>query len=102
MRFLARIVLLITLIAFFVRPSYTYAATSSNESAAIPTQSALVQSSANTHATKNLVKVSGQSGSTADIQINRATSSMAGRKGIIFADYSANQTWVTCPNWGTQ
>ena len=27
---------------------------------------------------------------------------MARRDGIIWADYSSNQTWATCPNWGTQ
>jgi len=27
---------------------------------------------------------------------------MERRSGIIWADYSANQTWTTCPNWGTQ
>src|SRR5215469_7923517 len=102
MRFLARITLFITLIAFSVWPPCTYAATSSSESAAISTQSAPIQGSANTHPTENLVKASGQSGSTADVQINRAISSMAGRKGIIWADYSANQTLATCPNWGTQ
>ena len=48
------------------------------------------------------MKASVQSGSTADAQINRAISSMARRNGIIWADYSANQTWATCPNWGTQ
>lgn len=51
---------------------------------------------------ENLVKASVQSGSTADDQINRAISSMGRRNGIIWADYSANQTWTTCPNWGTQ
>jgi hypothetical protein len=38
----------------------------------------------------------------ADAQINRAVASLARRNGIIWADYSANQTWTICPNWGTQ
>jgi hypothetical protein len=49
-----------------------------------------------------ILRASAQTGSTADSQINRAITSMGRRGGVIWADYSANQTWATCPNWGTQ
>jgi len=49
-----------------------------------------------------IFKASSQTGSTADVQINNAITSLGRRSGIVWADYSANQTWTTCPNWGTQ
>src|ERR1700756_3012787 len=49
-----------------------------------------------------ILRASAQTGSTADSQINRAITSMGRRSGVIWADYSANQTWATCPNWGAQ
>jgi hypothetical protein len=47
-------------------------------------------------------KASSQTGKTADIQISNAIGAMAHRSGIVWADYSTNQTWAACPAWGTQ
>jgi hypothetical protein len=52
--------------------------------------------------TNPILKASSQSGSTADRQITNAIKLMAHRRGIIWVDYSANQTWATCPEWGEQ
>jgi hypothetical protein len=61
------------------------------------------QSSAEGGSTVNdIVKVSSQSGRTADIQISNAIGATARRSGIVWADYSTNQTWAACPAWGTQ
>jgi hypothetical protein len=49
-----------------------------------------------------VVKASAQSGRTADAQISSAIGAMAHRSGIVWADYSTNQTWATCPAWGAQ
>ena len=49
-----------------------------------------------------VVKASSQGGRTADIQISNAIGAMARRSGIVWADYSTNQTWAACPTWGTQ
>ena len=49
-----------------------------------------------------IVKASSQGGRTADIQIGNAIGAMARRSGIVWADYSTNQTWAACPAWGTQ
>ena len=104
MRFLARIVLLIT---FMMCPALTkssYATSdSSDQSPANEPHAVATQGSADGRYNENLIlKASSQAGSTADAQINRAITSMANRGGIIWADYSANQTWAACPNWGTQ
>ena len=49
-----------------------------------------------------VLKASTQPGQTADVQISGAIAAMARRNGIVWADYSANQVWAACPNWGTQ
>src|SRR4029077_20857681 len=49
-----------------------------------------------------ILKASSQAGRTADIQLSNAIGAMAHRSGIIWADYSTNQTWAACPAWGTQ
>jgi hypothetical protein len=61
------------------------------------------QSSAEGVSTVNaIVKASSQGGRTADIQISNAIGATARRSGIVWADYSTNQTWAACPAWGTQ
>src|SRR5882762_3882851 len=47
-------------------------------------------------------RASTQKGSTADVQITNAIASMVHRSGIVWADYSVNQTWTSCPDWGKQ
>ena len=47
-------------------------------------------------------KASSQAGSTADVQISKAIGAVSGRSGIVWADYSTNQTWAACPTWGTK
>jgi hypothetical protein len=49
-----------------------------------------------------VLKASSQGGETADVQISNAIGVMAHRNGIVWADYSTNQTWAACPAWGTQ
>jgi hypothetical protein len=96
------IVLLALLIVCSASTPLSYANASSDHSIAIAAQAVTTQGSADNRSAENLVKASVQSGSTADAQINSAINSMGRRNGIIWADYSANQMWTTCPNWGTQ
>jgi hypothetical protein len=49
-----------------------------------------------------VLKASSQAGETADVQISNAIGVMVHRSGIVWADYSTNQTWAACPAWGTQ
>ncbi|MGA9304036.1 MAG: hypothetical protein WBW31_01405 [Candidatus Sulfotelmatobacter sp.] len=49
-----------------------------------------------------ILKASSQAGNTADVQISNAIAAIAHRSGIVWADYSTNQTWAACPTWGTQ
>src|SRR5579864_5718332 len=98
MKFLVRIAFLTILILSSAWKLSTCAAAFPDESTAIA--QAATQGSADSRPAENLVKASVQSGSTGDAQINRAVASMGRRSGIIWADYSANQTWATCPNWG--
>jgi hypothetical protein len=49
-----------------------------------------------------ILKASAQVGKTADIQISNAIKAIAHRSGVVWADYSTNQTWATCPTWETQ
>ena len=63
----------------------------------VPQNSAAASSAADP-----LFKASAQSGRTADVQIGNAIGEMAHRNGIVWADYSTNQTWAACPVWGTQ
>ena len=61
------------------------------------------QNSAEDSSTVNPVpKASSQPGRTADLQISNAIAAVGYRSGIVWADYSTNQTWATCPNWGKQ
>src|SRR5579864_9056969 len=89
------IVLLALLIVCSASTPLSYANASSDHSIAIAAQAGTTQGSADNRSAENLVKASVQSGSTADAQINRAITSMARRNGIVWADYSANQTWAT-------
>lgn len=36
-----------------------------------------------------------------DVGITNAISNLVGGNGIVWADYSANQTWASCPTWGS-
>ena len=47
-----------------------------------------------------VVKASSRGGRTADIQISDAIEFIARRGGIVWADYSIDQTWAACPTWG--
>jgi hypothetical protein len=101
MKFLVRTAFLTILILSSAWKLSTSASAFPDNSTAIAAQ-AVTQGSADSRPAENLVKASVQSGSTGDAQINRAVISMGRRSGIVWADYSANQTWTTCPNWGTQ
>ena len=71
--------------------------------AALAQTSVAPQTSAESSPTADTVlKASAQSGRTADVQISNAVEAMAHRNGIVWADYSTNQTWAACPAWGTQ
>jgi len=102
MRFLACTTILI---AFIIRPAWHLSgyAASDRVVAVIGAESVATQGSAEGRPGESLIfKASSQTGSTADVQINHAITSLARRSGIVWADYSANQTWATCPNWGAQ
>jgi hypothetical protein len=63
----------------------------------------LPQRSGKDGATVNaILEASTQAGKTADVQISNAIGSIAHRSGIVWADYSTNQTWRACPTWGSQ
>src|ERR1035438_2563770 len=49
-----------------------------------------------------IIRASSQAGKTADIQLSNAIEGMTHRSGIVWADYSTNQTWAACPTWGKQ
>src|ERR1700756_801760 len=102
MRFLACTTILI---AFIIRPAAHLSgyAASARGVAIIGAESVATQDSAQDRPGESLIfKASSQPGSTADVQINNAITSLGRRSGIVWADYSANQTWTTCPNWGRQ
>jgi hypothetical protein len=42
-----------------------------------------------------------QGGATADVQISNAIAALSGGNGIVWADYSTNQTWAACPTFGS-
>ena len=59
------------------------------------------QGSAEGGSTENaVVKASSRGGRTADVQISNAIEAIARRSGIVWADYSIDQTWAACPTWG--
>ena len=102
MRFLARTAILI---AFIIRPPAHLSgyAASAGGVTVIVAESVATQGSAEGRPGESLIfKASSQTGLTADVQINNAIVLLARRSGIVWADYSANQTWTTCPNWGAQ
>ena len=102
MRFLACTAILM---AFIVRPPVHLSGypASAGGVTVIGAESVATQDSAEGRPGESLIsKASSQTGSTADVQINNAIKSLARRSGIVWADYSANQTWATCPNWGEQ
>jgi hypothetical protein len=93
------------LIAFIICPAAHLSgyAASARGVAVIGAESVATQGSAEGRPGESLIfKASSQTGSTADVQINNAITSLARRSGIIWADYSANQTWASCPHWGAQ
>src|SRR5579863_5206943 len=49
-----------------------------------------------------VLRASTQVGRTADAQISSAIGAISHGGGIVWADYSTNQTWAACPDWGTQ
>jgi hypothetical protein len=53
-------------------------------------------------AVNTILRANSQAGKTADIQLSNAIGAIAYRSGIVWADYSTNQTWAACPTWGTQ
>jgi hypothetical protein len=69
-----------------------------NAQAVLPPQG----SAAGGSAADPVLKASAQPGRTGDVQISSAIGAMAHRGGIVWADYSTNQMWATCPAWGTQ
>jgi hypothetical protein len=103
-----RLLCIVLLIGFAVRPgqnlaAYTGSRLSIEQGTVVDAGTAVRQTSAEASSTVNSVsKASSQSGTTADIQINKAIAAMAHRIGTVLADYSTNQKWATCPNWGTQ
>jgi hypothetical protein len=102
MRFLACTTVLIV---FTIRPPAHLSGypASARGVAVIGAESVATQGSAEGRPGESLIfKASSQPGSTADVQLNNAIASLARRSGIVWADYSANQTWTTCPNWGAQ
>src|SRR5215467_14833692 len=96
------IVFLALLIVCSAWEPLTYPTAISHDSTVVTPQAVTAQRSPDNRPADNMLKASAQSGSTADAQISHAIGSMARRNGIIWADYAANQTWATCPNWGTQ
>jgi len=77
---------------------------SSGETRTVDERASFVpQRSAEDGSTVNVIlKASSQAGKTADVQISNAIGAIAHRSGIVWADYSTNQTWAACPTWGTQ
>src|ERR1700747_386388 len=100
MRFFARIALLMTLIMYPVLTPSGYAAVASSEVLAVikPQAVTTLDSGESRPAEDVIFRASSQAGPTADSQISRAINSMGRRSGVIWADYSSNQTWANCPN----